>query len=203
MTLLAFLSLPIKHRGVSMPLIPKTPLNRIHATFDWWQTGSEYLIHEKKSAPKIIFEIFFCLETYKGDPPEEGCEVSSAPVVKLMRPLLPKNTLLFPDLHFYFLELSFYFLNVSFSFLELPFCFPEVLYYLSKNPFCFPELRAFFLFNVHISFQECFFFCSSLYLLFPCWSERQNFLDLVLFCLGTLYWPTYNAFLVTLKYHYC
>ena len=44
------------------------------------------LIHDKKSAPKIIFEIFFCLETYKGDHAEEVCEVSSAPVVKLMRP---------------------------------------------------------------------------------------------------------------------
>ena len=90
---------------------------------------------------------------------------------------------------------------MAFFFLELLFCFLEVPFYFSKMPCRFPELS--FSFPVLpsfcllcVSFSKNAFFTSWLYLLLLCLEICFAF---ILLPLGSLYWLTHHAFLITLK----
>ena len=59
---------------------------------------------------------------------------------------------------------------------------------------------AFFLFTVLVFFQECFFFSSWLYFFVVLLRTSQR--DNIFLAVGSLYWPTFDAFLITLTLQY-
>ena len=101
-------------------------------------------------------------------------------------------------------ELIFFFPKVPFRFLEFLFCFPEVSF--------FPQ-NCFFNSQKHpLVFEKCLLLihCASLLpvMLFSSWFTFSScsellreiiFALLLLFPFGTLYWPTNDASLITLK----
>ena len=92
--------------------------------------------------------------------------------------LHPKNILLLPKMVLLFLELYFY--------------FPEL-------PFCFPEVFSFYLLSASFSKDDFFNWLHLLLVLLKSAQRDNIFIALVLVPLGTLYWTTYDVFLITLK----
>ena len=114
--------------------------------------------------------------------------------------------------------------NVPFYFPKMPFCsrtdffFPEVPFRFLEFLFCFPEVsffsqNCFFNSQKHpLVFEKCLLLihCASLLpvMLFSSWFTFSScsellreiiFALLLLFPFGTLYWPTNDASLITLK----
>ena len=137
-----------------------------------------------KNAPRNIFEILFWPETSKNDHSRGGSKVARALVLKSMSPFTSQKCLFIPRIALLFPELLFY--------------FPALVFYFPEMPFCFLELSSFYL--LCGSFSKNAFFPSKLYLLVKLRAaQRDNICHaLVLFSLGTIYWPTDALHLKTL-----
>ena len=100
---------------------------------------------------------------------------------------------------YYFTKMTFLSRNYPFIFQKYPFVSRKAFLFY-KNALLFSR-KAFFLFTVCFFFKECFF-CSCLYLFLVLLKAAQRdkiYLALVLFLLGTLYWPTYDAFWIYME----
>ena len=132
-----------------------------------------------------------------------GCEGTSALVVKSMCPFTSQKCPFIPRIVILFSRKAFLFLGIAHL-------FPGIVLLFSRSAFL---KNAVVFHNCPLVFQKCLFiYCVFLFpkMLFSpadgsfsssC-SEllRDNIcLILLLFPLGTLYWPTYDVFLITLK----
>ena len=115
------------------------------------------------------------------------------PELPIYLSLFSRCTILFPEISLLFSRSTFLFSRCAFSFLRLTLLFSSIWLQFSRS--------VFFLFTVHVFFPRMLF-SSWLYFILArlTTAERYNVcLALVLFPLGALCWPTYDAFLKTLK----
>ena len=145
-----------------------------------------------KKASIKIFEFLFWLETSKNEH-YRGGEVVGALVLKSMYPFISQKCPFIPRIDALFSRIAILFPGIDLLFSRSVFLFLKnaLLFFRITHSF---SRSVFFLFTVCFFFQECFF-SSWLYLVFVLLRAAQIdiSLALVLFPLGTIYWPTYDA----------
>ena len=115
-------------------------------------------------------------------------EVASALALKSMSPFTSQKCQFILRIVLLFSRNAILFSRSAFLFLKISYCFPEL-------PISFAEALSFYL--LHISFSFSSWLC--LLVLHRVAQRGHICLAPVSFPLGTLYWPTYDASLITLK----